>query len=89
MTYLKAEIAPSPFTSANNVDECMKAEVDEEKKNKHLYIEVMYAKMTKVQCFVWKKKDLKEAVPLTQETKADKLRISESPDTSWSIYLSR
>ena len=46
MTYLKAEIAPSPFTSANNVDECMKAEVDVEKKNEHLYIEVMYAKMT-------------------------------------------
>ena len=35
MTYLKAEIAPSPFTSANNVDECMKVEVDEEKKNEH------------------------------------------------------
>ena len=46
MTYLKAEIATSPFTSANNIDECMKAEVDEEKKNEHLYIEVMYAKMT-------------------------------------------
>ena len=38
MTYLKAEIAPSPFTSANNVDECMKADVDEEKKNEHLYM---------------------------------------------------
>ena len=45
MTYLKAEIAPSPFTSAYNVDECMKAEVDEEKKNEHLNIEVMYARV--------------------------------------------
>ena len=46
MTYLKADITPSPFISANNVDECMKAEVDEKEKNERLYIEVWYAKMT-------------------------------------------
>ena len=64
MTYLKADITPSPFISANNVDECMKAEVDEEKKNEHLYIEVMYAKMTTsnisaVFCLEKKKKEIR------------------------------
>ncbi len=46
MEYLKAQIPSGPFTSAENTDQYMKAEVDEVKKNERLYIEVRYAKMT-------------------------------------------
>ena len=46
MEYLKAQIPPGPFTSADDVDQLMKAEVDEKEKNERLYIEVRYAKMT-------------------------------------------
>ena len=75
LEYLKAQIPPGPFTSAD--DQYMKAEVDEKEKNECLNIEVRYAKMTtsnmKTSSAVFRlKKDYKN---LDSEDYAHNLRV--------------
>ena len=47
MEFLRRQQPPGPFTSAEEVDEFMAmTEIDEEERQKRLYIEVRYAKMS-------------------------------------------
>ena len=46
LDYLKAQIPPGPFTSAEDVDQYMKDNTDEAEKNERLYNEIRYAKMS-------------------------------------------
>ena len=46
LDYFKEQTSLGPFTSAENVDQYMKSEIDEIKRNECLYIKVRYAKMS-------------------------------------------
>ena len=78
LEYLKAQIPPGPFTSAENVDQYMKSEVDELEKNERLYIEVRYAKMTS--------SNMKRSSPLFRLKKNYKKLDSEDYAHSLKIY---